>query len=167
MPLLEAFGTPRDFGLLSLDIDSYDHDVLDAVLDSVSARPRLHGDQREKIPPPVKFSVDYRAQDFRCGGEFSLDEPLDARRSRRPSRLRAGGAQYNNAFLEPRERVSVPAVPVEEGVYRRGYLDRPDRRERMPWNEDMEAVQGLTPDDALEWVRDRFSEHEGRFTCEL
>jgi hypothetical protein len=37
----------------------------------------------------------------------------------------------------------------------------------MPWNSDMEAVQGLSPEAALVWVEERFSAHEGRFTCTL
>ncbi|HEX8119564.1 MAG TPA: hypothetical protein VF521_19980, partial [Pyrinomonadaceae bacterium] len=56
--LLKAEGVPADFGVLSLDIDSYDYWVLDAVLKGY--RPRVVVTEiNEKIPPPVRFRVSF------------------------------------------------------------------------------------------------------------
>jgi len=54
--LLRAHDVPREFGVLSLDIDGYDHFVLDRLLEAF--RPGLIcAEINEAIPPPVKFSV--------------------------------------------------------------------------------------------------------------
>src|SRR5881394_1701661 len=56
--LLRDNGIDRDFGLLSLDIDGNDYWVLDAILSEF--RPRLVvSEYNEKIPPPIRFVVDY------------------------------------------------------------------------------------------------------------
>jgi hypothetical protein len=56
--LLEAYGIEREFGVLSVDIDSYDYWVLDAVL--ARYRPGIVVTEiNEKIPPPIRFSVSY------------------------------------------------------------------------------------------------------------
>src|SRR5437660_6241174 len=56
--LLREHGVPHDFGVLSLDIDSYDYFVLDSILRGF--RPRLVVTEiNEKIPPPVRFVVRY------------------------------------------------------------------------------------------------------------
>src|SRR5947207_9797925 len=57
--VLRASGAPRDLGVLSLDIDGYDHFVLARLLEHY--RPGLIcAEINESIPPPVKFSVTYR-----------------------------------------------------------------------------------------------------------
>src|SRR5215216_6117431 len=56
--LLRAEGVPADFGVLSLDIDSYDYWVLDAALGSF--RQQVAATEiNEKIPPPVRFRVGF------------------------------------------------------------------------------------------------------------
>ena len=58
--LLQTHGVPPDFGVLSLDIDGYDYFVLVRLLEAF--RPALIcAEINEAIPPPVKFTVTYRA----------------------------------------------------------------------------------------------------------
>ncbi|HCF29514.1 MAG TPA: hypothetical protein DEV81_20445 [Cyanobacteria bacterium UBA11049] len=53
VPLLTSNRVPREFGVLSLDIDSYDRDVLAQILNSY--RPSLICVEiNEKIPPTAK-----------------------------------------------------------------------------------------------------------------
>ncbi len=56
--LLKGFNIPEKFDFLSIDIDSYDYFVLEALLSSF--RPSLIvAEINEVIPPPLKFAVNY------------------------------------------------------------------------------------------------------------
>src|SRR5262245_43040844 len=53
---LDAFDVPQRFGVLNLDIDSYDYFVLQALLKNF--RPAIIiAEINEKIPPPLEFTV--------------------------------------------------------------------------------------------------------------
>ncbi|HEX6183856.1 MAG TPA: hypothetical protein VFZ44_08110 [Pyrinomonadaceae bacterium] len=163
--LLREHGVPRDFGVLSLDIDSYDYWVLDAVLESF--RPRVVVTEiNEKIPPPVRFVVNYDP-DFSLQHHFfgysiaSLAE-LCARHDYALLAL-----EYNNAFVAPRELLGDLHALDAETAYRRGYFERPDRRERFPRNSDMEALHTLTPEGAVAFLKQFFARHEGKYELSL
>ena len=158
--LLRAHGVPREFGVLSLDIDSYDYFVLDAVLGTF--RPRVVVTEiNEKIPPPVRFVVRYdphfRLQHHFFGYSIASLEELCRRHDYALLEL-----EYNNAFIAPRELR--PARPLDAAeAYRRGYLGRADRRERFPKNQDMEALHSLTPAEAVRFLERFFARHKGKY----
>ncbi|MBV9928809.1 MAG: hypothetical protein JOZ96_27585 [Acidobacteria bacterium] len=163
--LLRAEGVPRDFGVLSLDIDSYDYWVLDAVLKKY--RPRVVVTElNEKIPPPVLFRVrfdpEFRLQHHFFGYSIASLEELCARHDYALLAL-----EYNNAFIAPRELVGDLPVLDAETAYRRGYLERSDRRERFPRNHDMEALHALTPADSVAFIKNFFARHEGKYEVGL
>ena len=163
--LLREYGVPRDFGVLSLDIDSYDYWVLDAVLESF--RPRVVVTEiNEKIPPPVRFRVgydpDFRLQHHFFGYSIASLEELCARHDYALLAL-----EYNNAFVAPRELLGDLNPLDAETAYRRGYFERPDRRERFPRNSDMEALHTLTPDEAVAFLKNFFARHEGKYELSL
>lgn len=158
--LLGRYGIERDFGLLSLDIDSYDYFVLDALL--AEYRPRLVVTEiNEKIPPPIRFVVKYdpnfSLQHHFFGYSIASLEELCERHSYAIVTL-----EYNNAFLAPRELEGVESVTAEE-AYRRGYLERPDRSARFRQNSDMEILHSLTPEDAVEFLKRFYARHTGKY----
>ncbi len=163
--LLKAEGVPADFGVLSLDIDSYDYWVLDAVLKG--CRPRVVVTEiNEKIPPPVRFRVsfdpDFRLQHHFFGYSIASLEELCARHS-----YALLAVEYNNAFVAPRELVDESDVLDAATAYRRGYLERPDRRERFPDNHDMEALHSMSPAEAVRFLDKFFARHEGKYELRL
>jgi hypothetical protein len=163
--LLRENAVPEDFGVLSLDIDSYDYWVLDAVLKSF--RPRVVVTEiNEKIPPPVRFVVnydpDFRLQHHFFGYSISSLEELCARHSYALLAL-----EYNNAFVAPRELLGSLKALDAETAYRRGYFERPDRRQRFPRNSDMEALHTLTPEEAVVFLKNFFTRHEGKYELSL
>ena len=163
--LLRAEGVPEDFGVLSLDIDSYDYWVLDAALKSF--RPRVVvAEINEKIPPPVRFRVgfdpDFRLQHHFFGYSIASLEELCGRHDYALLAL-----EYNNAFIAPRELVEDSDVLDSGTAYRRGYLERPDRRERFPRNHDMEALHALGPADSVAFIRNFFARHDGKYEVSL
>ncbi len=162
--LLSAAETPRDFGFLSLDIDSFDYFVLEKIL-SVHRPALICAEINEKIPPPIRFSVKWDpghhwAFDHFYGQSLSMLENLGSR---------AGyllvGLEYNNAFLIPKEICPEPGLTVDQ-AYHQGYLDRPDRLQKLPWNRDMEFLQALAPEAARAALREKFAAYAGGFVLE-
>jgi hypothetical protein len=158
--LLTAYDIEREFGVLSLDIDSYDYWVLDAVLSEF--RPRVVVTEiNEKIPPPVKFVVNYDPA-FQMTHHFfgysiqSLAE-LAARHAYAIIEV-----EYNNAFLAPRELEGVRPLDAAT-AYRRGYLERPDRREKFRANENMEILHTLSPAEAVNFLNEFYAQHRGKY----
>ncbi len=160
VPLLSAAGVPEDFGVLSLDIDSYDYWVLDAALESF--RPRVVVTEiNEKIPPPVRFRVsfdpDFRLQHHFFGYSIASLADLCERHDYALLAL-----EYNNAFLAPRELEGVRHVDAAR-AYREGYLERPDRHERFWRNSDMEVLHTLEPAEAARFINQFFARHRGKY----
>jgi len=160
VPLLKAYKIEREFGVLSLDIDSYDYWVLEAVL--AEFRPRLVVTEiNEKIPPPIRFVVKYDP-DFQMTHHFfgysigSLAE-LAARHDYAIIEV-----EYNNAFLAPRE---LPGVLPRDAAtaYAKGYVDRPDRREKFRTNANMEILHTLSPADGVKFLDDFYAQHRGKY----
>jgi hypothetical protein len=158
--LLQAAEVPRDFGFLTIDIDGYDHFVLDTLLSAY--RPALVCTEiNEKIPPPLRFTVlcseayEWRGDHFYGQSIAQLETLLD----------RHGYAlvelEYNNAFLMPSELAPRSVTALQ--AYREGYPDRPDRREKLPWNADVEFLQAMSPEDAAVALRTRFAAYEGQY----
>ncbi|MBA3239824.1 MAG: hypothetical protein H0T60_01190 [Acidobacteria bacterium] len=158
--LLRSHGVETDFGVLSLDIDSYDYWVLDALLRSF--RPRIVVTEiNEKIPPPIKFVVKYdpefRLQHHFFGYSIASLEDLCERHNYALIAL-----EYNNAFLAPRELEGVRPLDAVE-AYRHGYLERADRQERFWRNSDMEILHSLEPAAAARFIEHFFARHRGKY----
>ncbi len=73
---------------------------------------------------------------------------------------------YNNAFLIPRELSRGPALSDEQ-AYRSGYLEKPDRRSKFPWDGDMEALLHMKPEEALAFLNTHFEKYKGLFDASL
>lgn len=160
LDLLAGAEVPAEFGFLSLDIDGYDHFVLERLL--TEYRPAvICAEINEKVPPPVRFSVRWSPDhawtfDHFYGQSLSLLDDLGRRHGYALAAL-----EYNNAFLVPASS-GVPAL-TPEAAYRQGYLDRPDRLQRLPWNADMEPLQALGAGEKVAFLREKFARYEGRY----
>jgi hypothetical protein len=161
---LRAAGCPKQFGFLSLDIDSFDYFLLEKILEAF--RPSLMCIEiNETIPPPLRFTVLYRTDHAWTGNQFqgqslSQLEGLCQRHSYDLVEL-----FYNNAFLIPREINPYPALTAED-AYNAGYRNKPDRRERFHWNKDLDPVLDMNPADARAFLRKYFSRYDGRYTLD-
>ncbi|HEV7905309.1 MAG TPA: hypothetical protein VGO96_15820 [Pyrinomonadaceae bacterium] len=160
VPLLRAYKIEREFGVLSLDIDSYDYWVLDALL--AEFRPRLVVTEiNEKIPPPVKFVVKYDPA-FQMTHHFfgySIASLADLAARHRYAILEV---EYNNAFLAPLELAGALARNAAD-AYREGYLERPDRREKFRANANMEILHTLAPQEAVKFLDEFYAQHRGKY----
>jgi hypothetical protein len=165
LALLDAFSTPARFDFLNLDIDGYDFFVLREILSRF--RPSLICTEiNEKIPPPVKFTVRWDpnycwSNDHFYGQSISMLHQLCVEHSYSLVEL-----HYNNAFLVPAESSSCRPLGPEE-VYREGYLEMPDRREKFPWNANVEEVLHLPPEQALAYLNTFFKKYSGMYDISL
>ena len=158
--LLSSYEIEKDFSVLSLDIDGNDYWVLRAILSEF--RPQLVVTEiNEKIPPPIRFVVKYNP-DFQLRHHFfgySISMLADLCEEFGYVILEL---EYNNAFLAPKELAGERGVDAE-AAYRSGYLDRPDRKEKFSLNFDMETIYSLSDKQALEFLKNFYSEFEGEF----
>lgn len=160
VPLLRSYDTPRDFSVLSLDIDGNDYWVLRAVLSEY--RPQLIVTEiNEKIPPPLRFVVKYDP-DFQLRHHFfgySMAVLSDLCEEFGYVIL---ALEYNNAFLAPKELAGARGLAAQ-AAYTTGYLDRPDRKEKFSLNFDMEAVYALAPPEAIAFLRTFYAKFAGEY----
>jgi hypothetical protein len=158
--LLHSYEIEKNFGVLSLDIDGNDYWVLRAVL--AEFRPQLIVTEiNEKIPPPIRFVVKYDP-DFQLRHHFfgySIAALADLCEQSGYSILEL---EYNNAFLAPKELAGGRAVDAEI-AYVRGYLDRPDRREKFRLNLDMEPLYSMSPEQGIVFLKHFYSKYEGEY----
>lgn len=164
VPLLKSYEIARNFSVLSLDIDGNDYWVLRAILKEF--RPRLIVSEiNEKIPPPIRFVVKYNPH-FQLRHHFfgysisvlaDLCEEFD---------YVILDLEYNNAFLAPRELAGTTGLDAET-AYRKGYLDRGDRKEKFSLNFDMETIYSLSGEQALKFLQNFYSKFDGEYILGL
>lgn len=160
VPLLRAHDIPEKFSVLSLDIDSYDYWVLDALLQSF--RPYLIVTEiNEKIPPPIRFVVKYDPG-FQPAHHFfghSIQSLADLSAKYGYAII---GLEYNNAFLVPAELPGIRPLNAAE-AYQQGYLERADRHEKFHRNYDMEILHSLGPAAGVRYIEQYFAAQRGRY----
>ena len=163
IPLLQAYQVEKNFGVLSLDIDSYDYWVLDAVFSEY--RPQIVVTEiNEKIPPPVKFAVKF-IPDFRMTHHFYGYSIASLAELCEKHGYAIVNLEYNNAFLVPQELSPTPLST--ETIYRQGYLDRTDRLDKFPLNADMEPLYSLNAEDALKFINDFYARDRDKFEASI
>ncbi|MBC8032235.1 MAG: hypothetical protein H7Z16_19280 [Pyrinomonadaceae bacterium] len=158
--ILEDSGIEKEFGVLSLDIDGNDYWVLNAILSRF--RPGLVVTEiNENIPPPLRFVVKldpaFELRHHFFGYSISALEDLCQEHGYGILQL-----EYNNAFLAPRE-FAAQHFRDAETAYREGYLNRPARKTRFAGNLDMEALQTLSPEEGMQFIRKFFARDEGNY----
>lgn len=165
LALLAMVNTPERFDFLNLDIDGYDFFVLREILSRF--RPALICVEiNEKIPPPLKFTVRWDpkycwSNDHFYGQSISMLYDLCIQH-----RYALVDLHYNNAFLVPVESNPKRSLGPEE-AYREGYLEKPDRQEKFPWNATVEEVLHLPPDQAVAYLNALFEKHAGMYDLSL
>jgi hypothetical protein len=162
--MLAACDAPKEFGYLGLDIDSYDHFVLEKVLSAY--RPSVICTEiNEKIPPPIRFAANWEddgswGKDHFYGQSLSMLEALGKRQNYDLVRL-----EYNNAFLVAHELNPLPVLTAAD-AFRQGYVERSDRRQRFPWNADMEPVLTMPEAELKPYFEQKFKFKAGHFVLE-
>lgn len=161
--ILEANLISKNFEFFNLDIDSYDYFVLDQVLSKY--RPQLICTEiNEKIPTPIEFSVKYSPDHFWHGDHFYGQSISQLYKLCVKYNYKIVELYYNNAFIMPNE-IKGPKSLSPEQAYKSGYLNKSDRKNKFPWNADMEILQNMTANDAKIFLKDKFAKYRGNYIC--
>lgn len=165
--LIEGSGCPKNFGFLSLDIDSFDFFILDKILSE--NRPSLIClEINETIPPPIKFTVNY-SDDFVWEGvesNFQGQSISKAYELCLKYDYKIINLNYNNLFIVPSETNNFKGISPEN-AYENGYKLKKDRKNKFPWNKNMEIVFDLNEQEMLDFFIKKFKKYEGKYTIEL
>ena len=163
--LLKGCACPREFEFLSLDIDSFDYEVLDAILSFF--RPKLICCEiNEVMPPPLAFRVKHSEDQKWEGGCFQGQSIAMCARLASKYRYSIGELYYNNLFLVPAESLPGEGLSVEE-AYQAGYMKKSDRLKKFPWNRRFESIHGMSDSDKLKFFEREFQLFQGRFELEM
>ncbi|HEY9843736.1 MAG TPA: hypothetical protein V6D23_24910, partial [Candidatus Obscuribacterales bacterium] len=146
---------------LSLDIDSFDYDVLAALLQAY--RPTMIcAEINEKIPPPIRFRVPYRDDHFYTGDHFygmSLSSLADLAQLHNYDLIQLC---FNNVLLVAREHNRY-AVQTPAEAYAAGYLST----EIPEYNQNMAPLQSMSPEEGLAFLNEHFAAYAGRYEAGL
>lgn len=166
LEMLETAECPKEFGVLNLDIDSYDYYILERLL--TQYRPQVMCIEiNERIPWPIQFTVDYDAshywkEDHFFGQSLGMLHPLMIQNG-----YDLVNVHYNNAFYVPKERNRLPILEPGE-AFKKGYLEMADRKTHFYTNGPVEHLYDLSPSDAMGWLRNEFDKnYAGKYTLRL
>lgn len=159
VPLLSSQGISESFDFLSLDIDSYDYHILEALLKSFHPSV-ICAEINEVIPPPIRFSLNYDP-------EFELD--LSTRLYGQSLAMLADLAarhgysllkmHYMDVFLIDSKLVSGEPLSLAE-IYRQGLLEQPLPAYYAHYPFDVQALWQSSPQAALELIQAGWPEHQ-------
>ncbi len=156
---LQAFGVDRDFGFLSLDIDSYDYFVLESLLKEY--RPRVMCVEiNPVIPPPVRFATLYPSKAVLGMSICSLADLADR------NGYDIVGLELINVFLVDRA-INKDLKLSPQDAWNSGYRNRQDRLEKISWTKPYDRLMILNPDKVIELVDSLFETHRGEYKCSL
>lgn len=162
--MLERDGVPRRFGFLSLDIDSFDYYVLEAVLGSFEPSV-ICVEINEMIPPPIEFKVDYHEDTTWSGDSFQGFSIQAAKSLCHQFGYVIGELHHNNLLLvKSAECASVSDEDIAR-TYADGYVLRSDRIHRFPWNAKYEGLLTASPETAFNQISELFRDRLDR--CQL
>ncbi len=166
--VLARAGTPRELGVLNLDLDSFDLVVAEALL--AEFRPIVVDmEVNEKVPPPIRFAVRY-TPDFRWdeGHCYGCSICAAANVLGRAGYILEALVHNNAFFVRADAAAAVRITPLAPALaYRTGYLERPDRRQLFPWNVDVDELPAMPPADGVDALRRRFGRVRADFALQL
>ncbi len=164
--LLAANFVPKDFDLLSLDIDGYDHFVMSEILSS-GFRPKLLCIEiNESVPPPIFFTVKYIEDHFWVGDHFFGQSLQAAVQLCSTFGYNLAELHYNNAFFLRSDLLNNPVVTPGE-AWLRGYVLQPDRNKLFAGNAELACIFEMTSSEQLRFLKKLFEKYEGRFILTL
>lgn len=166
----ELLRVPIDFGLLSLDIDSYDYYVLDKILEKYTPV-IICTEINENHIPPLRFAYGYQEMEkepplFLIGQSISMVNDLFQQRGYTMIHL-----EYNNVFAVKNEWVTKlksfqPQTDIE--AYTKGFLYRPDTQIKLNWSfSNIQFFMSISEPERIDVLVEEIKKYEERTKREL
>ncbi len=163
--ILNEFYVPKNFDILNLDIDSYDLFVIKNLLQSF--KPKIVSMEiNEKIPPPLYFTVNYDENHYWKGDHFFGCSLQAANEELTKFDYKLYTVMYNNAiFILNNLNVNTQDLNLTE-FYEYGYVNKSDRKEKFSYNNDVDILLEMNPEEAINFLNTIFSEYHGKYRLE-
>jgi hypothetical protein len=165
--LLQDAGVPDGF-YLSLDIDGYDFFVLQKIL-SVYKPQLIISEINEKIPPPIKFTVNYDPKywwdtSHFYGYSLSMLEYIKG--------YKVESLDFNNVIMTP----GTQEIPLDV-IYRDGYWNMPKDQDafhnrsnetngRPYYNANFDPIYTMSYMDQIDFIQRKFAKFVGKYTLD-
>lgn len=155
--LLKTAECPKNFGFLNLDVDSYDHFILDRML--TEYRPSLIcAEINERIPAPIKFTVKFDNDHFWKEDNFYGQSVCKLNELAIKYDYDLVEVHYCNAFLIPKELNKSFKALDPTFAYQVGYANKADRKQKFPTNTEVEHLQHIPVEEAMKWLSNHFDQ---------
>jgi len=123
----------------------------------------------EKIPPPIKFSVNYSDDYYYASGShfygFSIQCLEDILSKYGYDLVKV---QYNNCYIIKSELNTFGSVGIADG-YRDGYTNNTDKKKHFWYNKNVDCLQqdDMPIEKKLKFIDNFFEEHVGKYSLEI
>jgi len=166
LELLHTCECPTVFGVLNLDIDSYDYHILARLL--TAYRPQVMCVEiNETIPVPVKFTVNYDEAHYWKNDRFMGQSLSMLHELCQLHNYDLVEVEYNNAFYVAREFNTFPALEPK-AAFQTGFVDKTDRAKYFINNGPYEKVYSMTPEEVIAFYQEIFDKnYKGKYTLGL
>jgi len=157
--MLRAHRVAKEFQVLNFDIDSYDLELLQAILRGGWKPHIISLEINEKIPPPIYFNVLYRPGTRWDGSHFygcSISAALEGLRDYPYAAVELAG--NNLILLESSLLDKQFQALTADDLFGSGYRDVAGRDVHFPWNRDVDDWLTMESEDAMRAIRLHFSE---------
>ena len=163
--ILEANNIPRNFDLLNLDIDSYDLEILNKILNENFKPKVISMEINEKVPPPIFFSTKYNDNDswenedhfFGC----SITAAADVLKK---NDYIIESLQYNNLICIRKDLVSDNFDQKSiKTIYEEGYKNKPNRANLFPWNKNVDCILDMNANEAMSFLDKHFYNYKDKY----
>lgn len=166
LDLLNKFNVPQNFDILNLDIDSYDLIVIKNLLKSFNPK-IVSMEINEKIPPPIYFTVNYDENHYWNEDSFYGCSLQAAYEELSKFNYKLYKVIYNNAiFILNNQNVKFLDLSLTE-FYENGYVNKPDRKEKFHYNNDIDILLEMNPVDSINFINNIFMDYQGRYQLKL
>ena len=165
--LFEEYDVPFNFTFMNIDIDSYDLEVLVTILENSYKPDIVSIEINEKIPPPIYFKVTYDEKHFWRGDHFYGCSIIAAVSDLEKFGYKLVEFKLNNAiFVNTNIVTNVKVLDVFE-AYNLGYKNYENRKNLFHYNHDVEVLQELDEQKALDFINNLFSEYKNIYELRI
>ena len=157
--ILDSYNIPKTFGFLNLDIDSYDYEVMEKILVSGYSPYIVSMEINEKFPPPIEFYVKY-SPDFKFPGNHFYGCSLTAAKKLfNKHDFKLSHVYGNNAFFL-NDKYFSNVLNDDFKSYDLGYKNLANRKQKFPYNSDVDLILKMEKDEAVKYINNLFSEYK-------
>ena len=158
---------PKNLTFINLDIDSYDLEIINQILNSGFRPDIISIEINEKIPPPIYFSVTYDKNHFWKGDHFYGCSITAANEVLMSHNYILGEFKLNNAIFLNYDKFPKKITKNIQEAYSEGYRDVRNRKELFKYNYDVEELLQMSPENSIEFIDNLFKKYKGMYQLRI